>query len=113
MAKRGMPGNMGGNMGQMLKQAQKAQAEMEKAQKELEETIFETTAGGGAITLKIAGNREIKEIILKPEIVDPDDIEMLQDLIIAAVNEGMKKTETAINDRMGRITGNMNIPGLF
>ncbi len=115
MAKGGFPRGMGGgaNMNQMIKQAQKMQEQMMKMQEELESKTFEASSGGGAVTVKINGKKELQEIILTPDVVDPDDIEMLQDLIIAAVNEGMRKADESSENELGKITGGMNIPGLF
>ncbi len=115
MAKGGFPRGMGGgaNMNQMLKQAQKMQEQMLKMQEEMETKTYEAAAGGGAVKVVLDGKRELKEVILSPEVVDPDDIEMLQDLIIAAVNEGLRKVEEASAAQLGSITGGMNIPGLF
>ena len=105
----GMPGNMNN----MIKQAQKMQQEMLKAQQEIEEKEIEASAGGGAVAVKISGKKELLELTISPEVVDPDDIEMLQDLIIAAVNEGMRKADEISAQQMSRLTGGMNIPGLF
>ena len=114
MAKGGFPRGMGGgNMNQMIKQAQKMQEQMVKMQEEMEAKTYEATAGGGAVRLVITGTREVQEIELKPEVVDPDDIEMLQDLIVAAVNEGLRKMESDSSAQMGQLTGGLNIPGLF
>ncbi len=114
MAKGGFPRGMGGaNMNQMMKQAQKMQEQMIKMQEEMENKSFEATAGGGAVRVVISGKREVQEIELKPEVVDPDDIEMLQDLIVAAVNEGLRKLEADNSAQMGQLTGGLNIPGLF
>ena len=110
MAKQRFP--MGG-MGNMNKQAQKMQQDMLKMQEEIEQTEFETTAGGGAITVKMSGKKELLSVSLKPEVVDPDDIEMLEDLIITAVNDVSKKVDDANSAKMGKLTGGMNIPGLF
>jgi len=107
----GFPG--GGNMGNMMKQVQKMQKDMEKVQGELEEKEFETTAGGGAIKVKVNGKKELLDIQLDEGIVDPEDIEMLQDLIIAAVNEAMRTADAEVNKEMGKLTGGMNVPGLF
>lgn len=114
MAKGGFPG-FGGNMGNLMKQAQKMQKDMAKMQEELELKTVEATAGGGAITVVVTGKKEIKEINIKPEVVDPDDVEMLQDLILAAVNEAMRKADDMVNSEMGKITGGMGggFPGLF
>lgn len=114
MAKGGFPRGMGGaNMNQMMKQAQKMQEQMIKMQEEMENKSFEATAGGGAVRVVISGKREVQEIELKPEVVDPDDIEMLQDLIVAAVNEGLRKLEADNSAQMGQLTGGLSIPGLF
>lgn len=115
MAKGGFPRGMGGgaNMNQMIKQAQKMQEQMMKMQEEMETKTYEAAAGGGAVKVVIDGKREIKEVILSPEVVDPDDIEMLQDLIIAAVNEGLRKVDEESTAQLGSITGGLNIPGLF
>jgi len=102
-----------GNMNNMMKQIQKMQKEMEQTQKEVETTEFEATAGGGAIKVVISGKKEILSITLEPEIVDPDDIEMLQDLIIVAVNDAIKNADEALNNNMSKLTGGMNMPGLF
>jgi DNA-binding YbaB/EbfC family protein len=112
MAK-GFPG-FGGNMGNLVKQAQKMQKDMEKVQQELQDKTVEASAGGGAITVVATGKKEIKEINIKPEVVDPDDVEMLQDLIMAAVNEALRKAEEMTSSEMSKITGGLgNIPGLF
>ena len=116
MAKGGFPRGMGGgmpNMNQMMKQAQKMQEQMLKMQEEMEEKTFEATAGGGAVRVVVSGKRELLEIELKPEVVDPDDIEMLQDLMVAAVNEALRKVDADSSAQMGQLTGGLNIPGLF
>lgn len=114
MAKGGFPGGFGGNMGNLMKQAQKMQKDMEKLQAELQERSVEVTAGGGAITVVVTGKKEVKEITIKPEVVDPDDVEMLQDLILAAVNEALRKADDMVNSEMGKITGGLGgLPGLF
>lgn len=114
MAKPRYPmGGMGGNMNNMIKQAQKMQQEMMKMQNEIEEQEFESTAGGGVISVKMTGTKQLVSVDIKPEAVDPDDVEMLQDLIITAVNDAMKKVDEANNAKMSRLTGGMNIPGLF
>lgn len=82
-------------------------------QEEMENKTYEATSGGGAVKVVVSGTREIKEIELKAEVVDPDDIEMLQDLIVAAVNEGLRKLEADSSAQMGQLTGGLNIPGLF
>ncbi|WP_010246398.1 YbaB/EbfC family nucleoid-associated protein [Acetivibrio cellulolyticus] len=114
MAKGGFPGFGGGNMNNLVKQAQKMQKDMEKLQEELKDRTIETSAGGGAITVVATGKKEIKEIVIKPEVVDPNDVEMLQDLIVAAVNEAIRKADDMVNSEMNKITGGLGgIPGLF
>ena len=114
MAKGGFPGFGGGNMNNLVKQAQKMQKDMEKLQEELKDKTIETSAGGGAITVVASGRKEIKEIVIKPEVVDPNDVEMLQDLIVAAVNEAIRKADDMVNSEMNKITGGLGgIPGLF
>lgn len=107
----GFPG--GGNMNNMLKQAQKMQEQMMKAQQEIEETEVEASSGGGMVTVKATGKKEILEITIKPEAVDPDDVEMLQDLVMVAVNDALSKADALTQEKMGALTGGMNIPGLF
>jgi len=102
-----------GNMGKMMKQVQKMQEDMARLQKELEEKTVEASAGGGMVTVVVSGKQEIKGIAIKPEAVDPDDVEMLQDLILAAVNEGIRKSQEMVQNEMARITGGLKIPGLF
>lgn len=114
MAKKGFPG-MGGipNMNNMIKQAQKMQKQMQELQAEVEQREVEASAGGGAVVVKMNGKKEIINISIKPEVVDPDDVEMLQDLIMAAVNEAIRSAEEMVSKEMSKITGNMNLPGLF
>ena len=112
MSKRGgFPGGMGGfggmNINQLMKEAKKMQADMEKSQEELGAKEFEATAGGGAVTVKVSGSKEIKEILLKRDVVDPDDVEMLQDLILTCVNEALRKVDSAQSAQLGKY----NIPG--
>ncbi len=114
MAKGGFPRMPGGaNMNNMLKQAQKMQQDMLRAQEELESKTVEATVGGGSVTVSVSGKKELVKIQIQPEAVDPDDIEMLEDLILAAVNEGMRKADALAASEMGKITGGMNLPGLF
>ena len=116
MARRGFPRGMGmgGNMGNLMKQAQKMQQEMLKAQEELAEKTVEATVGGGAVKVIATGSKEIKEIIISPEAVDPDDVETLQDLVLAAVNEALRQVDELTKNTMGGLTGGLgNIPGLF
>ena len=112
MARGGFPG-MGGNMNQLMKQAQKMQKEMEKMHEELENKKFEASVGGGAVTAVVNGKKELLDVIIKEEVVDPDDVEMLQDLVITAVNEAMKKADQETTSKMGKLTGGLNIPGMF
>lgn len=102
----------GGNMNQMIKQAKKMQEQMAKMQGELQERILETSVGGGAINVKINGKQEILEIKLKPEVVDPEDVEMLEDLILAGINDAIKQSQEMVSGEMSKITGGLNIPGL-
>ena len=115
MAKQRFPMGMGGmgNANSMIKQAQKMQQEMLKAQEEMENSDFEASSGGGAVTVKMTGKKELTEVIIKPEACDPDDVEMLQDLIIAAVNDVLGKIDEANNAKMSKLTGGLSIPGLF
>ena len=115
MAKRGgFPGGMPGNMNNLMKQAQKMQRQMEEAQKELEEKEISATAGGGAVEVTVSGKREITKIKLSEEVVDPEDIEMLEDLIMAAANEAIRQIEEASQQSMSRITGGLGgINGLL
>src|SRR5699024_6998247 len=112
MARRKMPGGMG-NMNNMMKQVQKMQKDMAKVQEELEEKEVEASAGGGVVTVVATGKKTIKSVEIKPEAVDPDDVEMLEDLILAATNEAIRMAEEMVNSEMGKITGGMNMPGLF
>lgn len=109
MAKRGgFPGGMmPGNMNNLMKQAQRMQRQMEEQQKELEEKDFTAAAGGGAVKVTVSGKREIKAVELSPEAVDPDDIEMLQDLIVAAANEALRQAEDANAAVMSKLTGGL------
>ena len=111
-----LPQGMGGgpqNMQAMLKQAQKMQEDMANMQAELEEREYEISAGGGVVNVKINGKKEILSVKIEPEVVDPDDVETLEDLIVAAVNEAIKKVETVSGEEMQKITGTMSIPGMF
>ncbi len=107
---------MGGgpsNMQSMLKQAQKMQEEMAEKQAELEEREYETSAGGGVVNVKINGKKEILSVKIDPEVVDPDDVETLEDLVVAAVNEAIKTVESVSAEEMQKITGSMGLPGMF
>lgn len=112
MARRGgFPGGMPGNMNNLMKQAQRMQKQMEQKQKEMEEKEWEVSSGGGAVTVKISGKKEILSVKLSEEVVDPDDIEMLEDLIVAAVNEAIRKMEEENDAAMGDITGGLDLGG--
>lgn len=113
MAKRGgFPGGgMPGNMANLMKQAQKMQRQMEEQAKEMESKEFTATAGGGAVEVTVSGKREVLKVSLQEEVVDPDDIEMLEDLIVAAVNEALRQVEDASSSAMSKLTGGM--PGMF
>lgn len=102
-----------GNMNNMLKQVQKMQKQMEELQEELYQKEVEASAGGGAVEVKVNGRKEVLSVTIKPEAVDPDDVEMLQDLIVAATNEALRKADEMMTREMSKITGGMNIPGLF
>lgn len=114
MAKSRIPMGMGGaNMNNMIKQAQKMQQSMMKMQEEIEKEEFEASAGGGAVSVKMSGKKELTAVCIKPEAVDPDDVEMLEDLILTAVNDVLSKVESANASKMSSITGGLNIPGMF
>lgn len=109
MARRGgFQGGMPGNMGSLMKQAQRMQRQMEEASKELEEKTYTATAGGGAVEVEVSGKKMVTAVKLAEEVVDPEDIEMLQDLIIAAVNEALQAATKDSEEAMSRITGGMN-----
>ncbi len=101
---------MGGNMNNMMKQLKKAQENMQKKQEEIEATILEVDKG--MVKVEITGKKEIKSITIDPEVVDPDDVEMLEDLIMVAVNEAIAKADDLMNSEMGKLTGGLGIPGL-
>lgn len=108
----GLPG--GGNMNNMIKQAQKMQENLIKAQQEIEEATYDISAGGGAVNLTINGSNQITKISINPEVVDPDDVEMLEDLIMSAFNEAVKTVEKEKADKLGKLTGGMGgLGGLF
>lgn len=108
-----MFGNMG-NMAGMMKKVQKMQADMVKLQEELKARTIETTAGGGAVSVVVTGEKQIQSLKIKPEAVDPEDVEMLEDLIAAAVNEALKKVDDMTAQEMGKLTGGLNLPpGMF
>lgn len=114
MAKRGgFPGGMGGfggmNINNLMKEAKKMQADLEKTQADIASKEFESTAGGGAVTVKVTGTKAIKEIKIKKEVVDPEDVEMLEDLILTCVNEALRKVDSVTEQQMGKF----NIPGFM
>ena len=114
MAKGGFRGGMPGNQMNMMKQAQKMQQEFMKMQQELESTPFEFTAGGGAVKAVVTGTREFSSIVIDPEVVDPEDVEMLQDLILTAVNGALKKADEQTSKAMNKLQGGLGgFPGLF
>ena len=113
MAKRGgFPGGMPGNMNNLMKQAQRMQRQMEEAQKAMEEMEVTATAGGGAVEVTVSGKKEVLKVKLAEEVVDPDDIEMLEDLIVAATNEALRKIDDASQQSMSKITGGLG-GGMF
>lgn len=114
MAKRGgFPGGMPGNMNNLMKQAQRMQRQMEENQKELETKEFTAAAGGGAVEVTVTGKKEIVKVKLSEEVVDPEDIEMLEDLIVAATNEALRKAEEASAEAMNKMAGGLGLGGGF
>jgi len=107
---RGMGGMGGGSMNNMIRQAQKMQQDMLKAQEELEAKTYEAGAGGGVVSATVSGKKELVSIAIDPEAVDPDDVEMLQDLIVAAVNEALRKATEDASSQMSKLTGGLNLP---
>ena len=108
---RGMPGGM--NQAAMLKQAQKMQQDMLRMQEEMENKTYTATAGGGMVSATVNGKHEVLNLEIKPDAVDPDDVEMLQDMVIAAVNEAMRAADTDAANNMSRLTGGLNLGGMF
>lgn len=108
---RGMPGGM--NQAAMIKQAQKMQMEMQRMQEEMETKTYTAAAGGGMVKASVNGKHELVDLQINPEAVDPDDVEMLQDMVIAAVNEAMRAADTEAANNMSRLTGGLNLGGLF
>ena len=111
-----LPAGMGGgpqNQRDLMRKAQKMQEDLAAKQAELEEREFTATSGGGVVEVVMNGKKELKALNIKPEIVDPDDIEMMQDVIMAAVNEVIRQVEDTTNSELGKITGSLSIPGLF
>jgi DNA-binding YbaB/EbfC family protein len=115
MAKGGFPGMGGGmpNMNNLIKSAQKLQQQMEDMQKGLEDKFFSASAGGGAVVATANGKKQLTEVKISPEVVDPDDLDMLQDLVVLACNEALKRAEEETAGEMKKITGGLNIPGMF
>ena len=112
MARGGFPGmGKGGNMGNMMKQVQKMQKDMEKMQADMDQMEVEASAGGGVVTAKVNGKKELVEIKIDESIVDPEDVDMLEDLVMAAINEAMRIAEEKMSKEMQKLTGGMNIPG--
>ena len=107
----GMPG--GGNMSNMMKQVQKMQKQMEEMQRDLEQREVEATSGGGLVSVKVNGKKNLLELKIDPEAVDKDDVEMLEDMIVAAINEAFRKAEEMMESEMKKVTGGVNIPGLI
>jgi len=110
---RGFQGMPGGNMQALARQAQKMQQKMMEMQAELEAREYEASAGGGVVTAKVNGKKELLALSIKPEAVDPDDVEMLEDTVMAAINEALRTATETTEKEMSKLTGGMNIPGLF
>ena len=102
-----------GDMGKLMKQAQQMQAKMAKAQEELEALEIEASSGGGAVTVRMNGKQTVLGISIKPEVVDPEDVEMLEDMILAAYNEARKKAEAVAEEELSKVTGGLPLPGMF
>ena len=113
MAKGGFPGIPGGNMQQLMRQAQKMQQQMMQLQEDLDAREYEASAGGGMVNVKINGKRELLELTIKPEAVDPDDVEMLQDMVMAAVNEALRTGEETREKEMAKVGGASGLGGMF
>ena len=106
---------MGGgmNMNQLMKQAQKMQQQMAEMQEELANKTLEVSSGGGAVKVTVSGEKKILDLTISPDVVDPDDVEMLQDLVMSAINEALRQMDEAVNSQMSKVTGGLNMPGLF
>ena len=114
MAKRGgFQGGMPGNMNNLMKQAQMLQKQMQSMQEEIEASEFEGSAGGGAVVAKVNGKKELIALNIKPEVVDPDDVEMLEDLVFSAVKQALEKASEETSEKICKLTGGMGMPGLF
>jgi DNA-binding YbaB/EbfC family protein len=113
MAKGGFPGGMGGmgggNMQQLMMRAQKMQQDVQKAQAELNEREFTASSGGGMVSVTVTGNKDVRSIVINPACVDPDDVEMLQDLVLSAVNEALRTATKTVEDEIGKITGGIGL----
>ena len=110
MARGGFPGMGGANMQQLMRQAQKMQMDMQRAQEELMKKTFTASAGGGVVTATVSGEKVLTELAIAPDCVDPDDVETLQDLVMAAVNEALRTAADAVDSEMKKITGGMGLP---
>ncbi|HEY3316221.1 MAG TPA: YbaB/EbfC family nucleoid-associated protein [Bacillota bacterium] len=104
---------MGMNLNKMMKQVQKLQQDMARAEEELASRTFEATAGGGVVEVTVNGRHEVTKVTIKPEVVDPEDVEMLQDLILAAVNEALRKADETVKSEMAKLTGGLKMPGML
>jgi DNA-binding YbaB/EbfC family protein len=100
-------------MGNLMKQAQQMQQKMQKLQEEMAHKTVEASAGGGMVTVTVNGRSELLQVKIEPQVVDPDDVEMLEDLIVAGVNEALRKAQEMVAEEMGKLTGGLKIPGLF
>jgi len=107
-----MPGG-GMNMNQLMKQAQKMQKQMAEMQEDLANKTLEISSGGGAVKVTVNGEKKILDLVISPDVVDPEDVEMLQDLIMSAINEALRQMDEAVNSQMSKVTGGLNMPGLF
>jgi nucleoid-associated protein EbfC len=110
---RGGPGRLPGSQGSMMKQLEEMQRQMAEAQASLEDEVVTASVGGGAVTIEMTGAQELRSITIKPDVVDPEDVEMLQDLLMAAFKEAMAKSQQLAADKLGPLTGGVDIPGLF
>ena len=116
MAKGGFPGGLGGgaNMQQLMMRAQRMQQDVQRTQAELNEREFTASSGGGMVTVTVSGNKDVRSIVINPACVDPEDVEMLEDMLIAVFNEAVKKVDEMTSTEMGKLTGGMNLPkGMF
>ena len=107
-----MPRGLSGGMGDLVRQAQKMQSKMSEVQQSLKERVVEGTAGGGMVTILVDGQQEVVAVKINPQVVDPDDVAMLEDLVLAAARQGLKKSKDLANEEMKKITGGMGLPGL-